>query len=191
MLGIGREVLVAAAELEELKDGIAVAFGSGAGGVRADELGEAALGELVGGVDARVGVGERDAEEVGRVEAEAFAGGFGTEDGAGGAVEHEDGFELGAGAGPLDEADLVAEVEALGEDGLAVFTAEFWRREETLEADVSGTGEVGLRGFVGSAEREDACTRGNLAQDAVGVFGKKLDAMLKFVGRAHKLDCRR
>ncbi len=52
--GVGGEVLVAAAELEEVEDGVAVAVGGGAGGEGAEGLGERAVAEAVGGVDARV-----------------------------------------------------------------------------------------------------------------------------------------
>ena len=40
MLGIGREVLVAAAEFEEVEDGVAVAVGGGARGERAVHVGQ-------------------------------------------------------------------------------------------------------------------------------------------------------
>ncbi len=93
MLGVGREVFVAAAEFEEVEDGVAVALGGEARGEGAVHLGEAALGELVGGVDAGEGVLHRHAEEVGRVELEAAAGFGVSEEGGGGVVEDERGLE--------------------------------------------------------------------------------------------------
>jgi hypothetical protein len=127
MLGVGLEVFVAAAEEEEIEHGVAVAVGGGAGGEGAEGFGERFFAEAVGGVDAGVFVREGDAEEVGSVEAESAASFFGTEGFAGGLVEEECGFEVGASAGVLDGADAVAEVETFGEDGLAVFVEGFRR----------------------------------------------------------------
>jgi len=76
------EVLVAAAELEEVEDGVAVALGGGAGGEGAVHLGERFFGEAVSGVDAGVGVLNCQPQEEGRVEAHAAAG-FGVAEGHG------------------------------------------------------------------------------------------------------------
>ena len=74
MLGIRGEVLGAAAELEEVEDGVAVAVGGGARRKRAVGVGQRAAAETVGGVDAREGVPGGEAEEEGRVQAQAAAG---------------------------------------------------------------------------------------------------------------------
>jgi hypothetical protein len=89
---------------------------------------------------------ERDAEEIRRVETEAAAGFGVSEGGAGGGVEDEGGFEVGTGAGEVDPADALAEVEAFGEDGAALVVEGFGRREQAAEtaAEVGGAGEVGL-----------------------------------------------
>jgi hypothetical protein len=147
--GVGLEVFVASAEEEEVKDGVAVAIGGGAGGEGAEGLGEGFLAEAVGGVDAGMFVRHGDAEEVRGVETEAAACGFGTEGGAGGVVEKEGGFEVGAGAGVVDGADFFAEVEAFGEDGFAGLVCArksrrrcLRRAEEAAEtaAEVGGVG---------------------------------------------------
>jgi hypothetical protein len=91
-------------------------------------------------------VRQGDAEEEGGVETEAATGGFGAEGGAGGVVEQEGGFEVGAGAGVFDGADAVAEVEAFGEDGVAGVVEGLRRGKEAAETatEVGGAGEVGL-----------------------------------------------
>ena len=85
--GVGGEVLVAAAELEEVEDGVAVAVGCGAGGEGAVEVREGAFGEAIGGVDAGVVVLGGEAEEEGGGELEAAAGFGVSEEGGGGVVE--------------------------------------------------------------------------------------------------------
>ena len=65
MLRIGSEIFDAAAELEEVEDGIGVAVGGGAGRERTVKVAEGALREAVGGVDAWVGVLGGEAEEEG------------------------------------------------------------------------------------------------------------------------------
>ena len=194
MVGVGGEVFIAAAEFEEFEHGVAVSIGGGAGGEGAEGLGERFFAEAVGGVDARVGRAHGDAQEAGRMQAQSTAGFFGTEGGAGGVVEQQGGFELGAGAGVVDEADAVAEVEALAGDGLAAGVEGFGRGEETAEAaaEVGGAGEVGLGGGVGSAEREDAGRGGDGAQQGVGGLGKELNAVRELEGlgdRAHRENC--
>ena len=82
MFGIRGEVFVAAAEFEEVEDGVAVAVGGGARGERAVGVGQRAAAEAVGGVDARVGVVGGEAQEEGRVQAQAAAGFGATEDAA-------------------------------------------------------------------------------------------------------------
>jgi hypothetical protein len=126
------------------------------------------------------------------VQAKAFAGLLGAEDVAGGAVEGEEGFELGAGAGELDGGDAVAEVEAFGEDGGAVLVAGFGRGKQAAEAaaDVGCAGEIGLGGGVVAAEGEDAGSGGDAAQDFGGVFGEEVDAMVEVEGRGHRRDCK-
>jgi len=94
MLGIRREVLGAAAELEEVEDRVAVAVGGGARRERAVGVGEGAAAEAVGGVDAREGVPGGEAKEEGSVQAQTAAGFGEAEDGGGGVVERERGLEL-------------------------------------------------------------------------------------------------
>ncbi len=118
--GRGDEVFVAAAELEEVEDGIAVAVGGSAGGEGAVEVIECAAAEAVGGVDAGMSILRGEAKEIGGAELEAFAGGFEAEDGGGGVVEGEVGFELGAGDGVGDGGDAAAEVETFGLGGISV-----------------------------------------------------------------------
>jgi hypothetical protein len=105
---------VTAAEFEEVKCGVAVTLGGETRGERAVHLGEAAFGELVGGVDAGELVVEGEAEEVWGVEFEAAAGFGVSEESGGGVVEDEGGLEDGAGEGVFDAGDFFAEVEALG-----------------------------------------------------------------------------
>jgi len=114
VVGMWGEVLVAAAEFEEVEDGVAIALGGEARGEGAVHLREAALGELVGGVDAGVRVFQRHAKEVRGVELEAAAGFGVSEVGGGGLVEDEGRFEGGAGDAVLDARYFFAEVEALG-----------------------------------------------------------------------------
>ncbi len=138
MLGIRREVLVAAAELEEVEDGVAVAVGGGARREGAVGVGERAAAETVGGVDARKGVLGGEAQEEGRVQTQAAAG-FGLrKDADGRVVESERGLELGAGDGEVDAGNAVAKVEALG--------LRVGRREDAGDAaaEVGGAGEVRL-----------------------------------------------
>src|ERR1700679_141393 len=111
-----------------------------------------------------------DAAAVGRVQAKTAAGFVGAEGRACGAVEEQGGLEVGAGACPLDEAYARAEIEALGGDGLAVGGEGFGRREETAEtaAKIGGAGEIGLCGWVGAAQGEDAGDSGDGAKKFVG-----------------------
>ena len=156
MLGIRREVLGAAAELEEVEDGVAVAVGGGARRKGAVGVGERAAAETVGGVDARKGVLGGEAQEEGRVQTQAAAG-FGLrEDADGRVVERERGLELGAGDGEVDAGNAVAQVEALG---LGVGRGE---DAGDAAAEVGGAGEVGL-GL-------------RLAFDCVGRGGRRLRA---------------
>ena len=55
VLGVGHKVFVAAAQEEEVEDGVAIALGGGAGGEGAEGFVERFFAEAVGGVDARVG----------------------------------------------------------------------------------------------------------------------------------------
>lgn len=98
-------------------------------------------------------VAQGDADDVRRVQAEAAASLVGTEGGARGVVEGEGGFEVGTGGGVVDETNFVAEVEAFGEDGSAVFVASFGWGKEAAEtaAEVGGAGEVGFGGGVFTA----------------------------------------
>ena len=168
MLGVGSEVFMAAAEFEEVEDGVAVPLGGEAGGEGAVHLGEAALGELVGGVDAGEGVLHGHAEEVRGVELEAAAGFDVSEEGGGGVVEDERGFEGGAGDAVLDACDFVAEVEAFG--------LRLGRVEETphAPAEVGGLGEVGCVFGAWAAEGEDSGLRGDGAKDFVGSLGREV-----------------
>jgi hypothetical protein len=134
VVGIGLEVFIAAAEFEEIEHGVAVALGGGAGRERTEGLGEGLFAEAICCVDAWMLVRDRDAEEVGCMEAEALACLVGTEGGAGCVVEQQGGFEVGAGAGVVDEADAVAEVEALREDRITVLVEGFGRGEKPAEA---------------------------------------------------------
>ena len=138
MLGIRGEIFDAAAEFEEIEDGVAVAVGGGARGERAVEVGQRALAEPVGGVDARVGVLRGEAQEEGRAQPEAAARFVQAEDGGGGVVEGEGRLELGAGDGVVDAGDARAEVETLA---LGVR----WSEDAgDAAAQVGGAGEVGL-----------------------------------------------
>jgi hypothetical protein len=110
MLGVGSEFFVAAAEFEEVEDGVAVTLGGEAGGEGAVHLGEAAFGELVGGVDAGEGVLHRHAEEVGGVEFEAATSVCISEESGSGIVEDERGFEGGAGDAVFDACNFFAKV---------------------------------------------------------------------------------
>ena len=168
MLGVGSEVFVAAAQFEEVEDGVAVTLGCETGGEGAVHLREAALRELVGGVDAGEGVFHRHAEEVGGVEFEAAAGFGVSEERGGGVVEDERGFEGGAGDAVLDACDLFAKVEALG--------LRLGRIEKTphAPAEISGLSEVGCVVGAWAAEGEDSRLRGNRAQDFVGPFRRKI-----------------
>ena len=179
MLGVGSEVFVAAAEFEEVEDGVAVALGCEARGEGAVHLGEAALGELVGGVDAGEGVLHGHAEEVGGVELEAAAGFGVSEEGGGGVVEDERGFEGGAGDAVLDACDLFAEVEALG--------LRLGRVEETphATAEVGGLGEVGCVFGAWAAEREDSGLRGNGAEDLVGLLRCEVYGVIEMEACCH------
>ena len=107
MLGIRGEIFVAAAELEEVEDGVAVAVGGGARWERAVEVVEGALAEAVGGVDARVGVLGGEAEEERRAQAKATAGFVEAEDCGRRVVEGEGRLELRAGDGVVDAGDAV------------------------------------------------------------------------------------
>ena len=80
------------------------------------------------------------------MQTQAAAGFVGAEGRVRGVIEQQGGLELGAGAGVLDEADAVAQVEALGWDGLAVRVKLLGRREQTAQAaaEIGGAGEVGL-----------------------------------------------
>jgi hypothetical protein len=162
MLGVGLEVFVAAAQLEEVKHGVAVALGGEARGEGAIHLREAAFGELVRRVDARESVLHRHAEEVGRVDFEA-ASGFGvSEESGGGVVEDERGFEGGTGNAVLDARDFFAEVETLGL-GLGRV-----KKTPHASAKVGGLGEVGCVFGARAAEGEDARSCGYRAEDFVG-----------------------
>jgi hypothetical protein len=89
MFGIGSKVFIAAAEFEEVEDGVAVTLGGEARGEGPVHLSEAAFGELVGGVDAGELVLHGHAEEVGSVELEAATRLGVTEECSGGVVEYE------------------------------------------------------------------------------------------------------
>jgi hypothetical protein len=138
MLRTRREVFGAAAELVEVEDGVAVAVGGGARWERTVGVREGAAAEAVRRVDARISVLGGEAEEEGRVQAQAAAGFCEAEDGGGGVVERERGLELGACDGVVDAGDAGAEVEAL--------TLGVGRREDAGDAaaEVGGAGEVGL-----------------------------------------------
>ena len=138
MFGIGSEIFVAAAEEEEVEDGVAGAFGGGARREGAEGFGEGFFAEAIGGVDARMRLRHRDAQNVGRVEAKALARFLRAEGRAGGAVEEQGGFEVGAGARPLDPVNAGAEIEALGGEGLAVFVEGFGRGEEAAQGGGEG-----------------------------------------------------
>jgi hypothetical protein len=107
MLGVRREVFVAAAQPEEVEDGVAVALGSGARGEWTVGVVEGAPAEAVGDVDAGPGVFEGNAEEGGGVEFETAAGLGRAEEVGGGVVEDEGGFEVGAGDAVVDPGDFV------------------------------------------------------------------------------------
>jgi hypothetical protein len=100
-----------------------------------------------------MGVRHGDAQDVGRVQAKTAAGFVGAEGGACGTIEEEGGFEVGAGARPLDEVDAGAEVEALRGERLAVGVEGLGRREQAAEtaAKVGGASEIGFGGGVGAA----------------------------------------
>lgn len=173
------EIFVAATNFEEVADGFPYALGGGAGGERSEAFAEGAMTHLVADVNARVVVGEGDAEEVGAVQAEAFAGFGFAEEGVGGAVEKEDGLELRTGEGPFDGANAVAEIEALGKDGAAFGVDGLGGEKEAAEAtaEVGGTHEVGLVSFAFATEGEDAGAGGDGTEDGFGFFGGEGDAM--------------
>jgi hypothetical protein len=128
------------------------------------------------------------------MQTQASAGFVGAEGRARGVVEQQRGLELGAGAGVLDEGDAVAQVEAFAGNGPAVGVELIGRGEQAAQstAEVSGAGEVGFGGGVGTAQSEDAGRGGDLAQEHVGVLGKELDAVRELEGcggRAHRGDC--
>ena len=184
MLGIRREVFDAAAEFEEVEDGVAVAVGGGARGERAVEVGQRALAEAVGGVDARVGVVGGEAEEERRAQLEAAARFVEAEDGGGGVVEGERRLELRAGDGVVDAGYAVAQVEALG--------LRVRRREDAGDAaaEVGGAGEVGL-GLdlpldARAVEGEDSGQRGNRAQGFRGVLRREGYGLLELERRGHR-----
>lgn len=191
VVGVDLQVFIAAAELEEVEDGIAVALGCGARGEGTECVVERAPAELVSGVDARMLVLHGDAEEVRRVEAQPFACLLRAEGGAGGAVHDQRGFEVGAGAGPLNPPHLFAEVEALREYGPPMLVDGFGWREQTAEtaAKIGGAGEVGLGVFGLAAERKDSRSGGDSAQGFVGLGREELDAMLEFERPAHRANC--
>jgi len=180
VLGIRREVLGAAAEFEEVEDGVAVAVGGGARGKRAVAVGEGAAAEAVGGVDARVGVPGGEAEEEGRVQAQAAAGLGEAEDGGGGAIERERGLELGAGDGVVDAGYASAEVEALG--------LRVGRREDAGDAaaEVGGAGEVRLVFTARAVQGEDSGESGDGTQSFGGVLGREGYGVLEVEGRSHR-----
>ena len=180
MLRIRREVLGAAAELEEVEDRVAVAVGGGARGERAVGVGQRAAAEVVGGVDARVGVPGGEAEEEGRVQAQAAAGLGEAEDCGGGVVERERGLELGAGDGVVDAGDASAEVEAL--------TLGVRRREDAGDAaaEVGCAGEVRLVFDTRAVQGEDSGERGDGAQSFGGALWREGDGVLEVEGRGHR-----
>jgi hypothetical protein len=185
MLGVGSEFFMAAAEFEEVEDGVAVPLGCEAGGEGAVHLREAALGELVGGVDAGEGVLRGHPEEVRGVEFEAAAGFNISEEGGGGVVEDERGFEGGAGDAVLDACDFVAKVEALG--------LRFGRVEETPHspAEVGGLSEVGCVFGAWAAEGEDSGLRGDGAKDFVGSLGREVQDVIEMKACCHNQNCSR
>ena len=181
MLGIWREILDAAAELEEVEDGIAVAVGGGARGKGAVGVGEGAAAEAVRRVDARIGVLGGEAQEEGRVQAQAATGFGEAEDGSGGVVERERGLELGASDGEVDAGDAGAQVEALG--------LRVGRREDAGDAaaQIGGAGEVGLGSSLrGAVQGEDSGQRGDGAQGLGGVLGREGDGAIELKGRGHR-----
>ena len=88
-------------------------------------------------------------------------------------VEQQRGFEVGAGAGVLDEADAVAEVEAFVGDGLTAGVELLGRREQAAQAaaEIGGASEVGLGCGFCAAQGEDAGRGGDGAQESIGVRG--------------------
>ncbi len=185
VLGIRGEVFVAAAKFEEVEDCVAVALGGEAGGEGAVHLREAALGELVGGVDAGEGVLHGHAKEVRGVEFEAAASFGVSEVRGGGLVEDEGGLEGRAGDAVLDARYFFAEVEALG-------LRLGWIEEAThATAEVGGLGEVGCVFFACAAEGEDARERRDGAENFVCLTRSEIQCVFEMEGRCHTENCSR
>jgi hypothetical protein len=180
MLGVGGEVFVAAAELEEVKDGVAVSLGGEARGEWAVHLSEAVLRELVGGVDAREGVLHGHAEEVGGVELEAAASLGVSEEGGGCVVEDERGLEAGAGNAVLDGGDFFAEVEA---PGLRLGRVE---KATHATAELSRLSEVRCVFGARAAEGEDSRLRRDGTQNLIGMAGGEGYDLIEMEARCHK-----
>ena len=109
------------------------------------------------------------------------AAGFGVaEEGGGGVVEDEGGFEAGAGEGVLDAGDFFAEVEAFGL-GLG------WVEQAAhATAQVGGVGQVGCVFGAWAAEGEDSGLRGDGAEDFVGLLGGEVDGVFEVEGCGHR-----
>ena len=80
------------------------------------------------------------------MQAQTAARFVGAEGGTRGSVEDECGLEVGAGAGPLDEADALAQIEAPAEDGAALIVDGFRRCEQAAQAaaKIGGASQVGF-----------------------------------------------
>ena len=89
MFGVDLKVFMAATKFEEIEGGVAVTLRGGTRGERAVGLVETAPAEAIGGIDAGVGMLQGEAQEVGSMQAQAFAGLVGTEDGGGRVVEEQ------------------------------------------------------------------------------------------------------
>jgi hypothetical protein len=114
------------------------------------------------------------------VEFKAAAGLDVSEEGGGGVVEDEGGFEGGTGDAVLDGCDFFAEVEALG--------LRLRRIEEPTHAPakVSGLGEVGCVFGTRSAESEDSGLRWNGAQNLAGSLRRKVYNVIEVKACSHR-----
>ena len=189
MLGVGRELFVAAAQLEEVEHGVAVrgrpprARGTDRSSWRPT------LREPVGGVDAREPVLYPKAQEVRRPQLQPAPRLVASENCERSIVEGQRRLEFGTGDGVLDASDATAQVQALALRYRSV-RCRLRRREHACDAaaQIGGARQVRLRVRVVTEECEDSGQRWNGAKRFRRAFGRKRKRALELKRPGHSVD---
>jgi hypothetical protein len=134
MLRIRLKIFIASAQQKEIEHGIASSLGGSARGEGTEGFAEGFLAEAIGGVDARMLVRHRHAQNIRGMQAQPPPRFLGAEGSACRSIKQERRFEVGAGARPLDPMNPRTEIQALGGHRLAMFVEYLGRRQQPAQS---------------------------------------------------------